>query len=468
MVKYLDQEVIFGQNIFKNYEYDVVFGVDLSNNLMLNNKIFNSKPHIVFNLFSNAYYLGKHEVNKSMVVANSNILGGSYICVSNGASETASDVIFTGAQIVAQVGKLIIDKEYLNLKSNYNLIDIDIQNIKHNHLSNFNNIIRDENCIKYDLYKTDDFYFSNEINKYPFVINNDDTAKEIIDVLTLALYHRLMHIGSFKVVIGVSGGLDSTFALLIAYECFKKYKLQLSNIVAFSMPGLATGSKSQNIALDLMNALGVNGTVLSIANEVKNHFNLIGHDESNKNTTYENTQARYRTLVLMNVANSCGGIVLGTGDMSEIALGWSTFNGDQMSMYNINAGLPKTAIKSLVGYFARKYNDLAFILTDVINATISPELTSSNQSTEDLIGKYKINDFIMYHVLKQGDDQERIIFLLEKTFNLSSEVSLNYYNNFVRRFKINQFKRLASPEGVKIFELSLSSHGEFKFPGDMK
>lgn len=469
-INFLGHKVNFGVNLFKNTKHNIVFGVEISNDLTINSELHQKGAHVIFNLSASSYYLGRSEIRKTMAKANSLTSSNAYVYVSNGTSETASDVIFTGHQLVAELGELLLDKEELAFEGGYNLIDIDLQKIKHQRLVKGykNTILEDDNYVEFDLTESDDFYLSTKINTEPFVIKDDSVASEIVEVISTALYHRLNHIGSSKVVIGVSGGLDSTLALLVACECFKKYNIPLTNIIAFSMPGLATGSKSQQIALDLMNGLGVKGSVLSIENEVRSHFALIEHDESNKNTTYENVQARYRTLVLMNVANAQGGIVLGTGDMSEIALGWSTFNGDQMSMYNINAGLPKTAIRSLVAYFARKNTELAFTLTDVINATISPELTSSSQSTEDIIGKYEINDFVMLHVLSNGANIHRVVFLLKELFGLEEEVALKYYKNFMRRFKQNQFKRLAAPEGVKIFNLSLSPHGDFKFPGDMK
>lgn len=469
-INFLGHKVNFGKNVFKNSKFNIVFGVELSNDLLINNDLYQKGAQIIFNLSASSYYLGRSEHRQIMAKANSINSSCAYVYASSGASETASDVIFTGHRLVAELGDLLLDKEDLKFDSSYDLIDIDLQKIKHLRLVKGHKNIQldEEEYIEFDLSESDEFYLSTKIETEPFVIKSEDVASEVVDVISTALYHRLSHIGSYKVVIGVSGGLDSTLALLVASECFKKYNIPLTNIIAYSMPGLATGSKSQQIALNLMNGLGVKGSVLSIENEVKAHFALIDHDETNKNTTYENVQARYRTLVLMNVANSQGGIVLGTGDMSEIALGWSTFNGDQMSMYNINSGLPKTAIRSLVAYFARKNPDLAFTLTDVINATISPELTSSSQSTEDIIGKYEINDFIMLHILSYGANVHRISFLLQHLFGLTEEAAHSYYKNFMQRFKQNQFKRLAAPEGVKIFNLSLSPHGDFKFPGDMK
>lgn len=461
-VEFLGEEVLFGNVNFINSLHNISFGIEIGQDLG-----HISEAQIIFNLNSIAYYLGKNEEYESMVKAVSLQKKCCYILASTNASESASDVLYNGQMVAYENGELLLNEISYSFGNNVHLFDIDIEYLKFVRFNNsFNQFT--EPFIEFDLEVSSDYTLSNKIDAEPFVIKNDQQAKEIIDVLSTSLYHRLNHIGISKVVIGVSGGLDSTLALLVAHQCFLKYNIPTTNIIAFSMPALATGSKSQQIALDLMNELRVKGAILPIGNEIKSHFDLIHHDENVKNTTYENVQARYRTFVLMNVSNSEKAIVLGTGDMSEIALGWSTFNGDQMSMYNINAGLPKTAIRSLVAYFTKVYPNLQFVITDVINATISPELTSSSQSTEEIIGKYEINDFILQQIFGRGASFERVVYLLEQLFNLDNEQASTYYNNFMRRFKQNQFKRLASPEGVRIFKLSLSPHGALKFPGDLK
>ncbi len=461
-VEFLGEEVLFGNVNFINSLFNISFGIEIGQDLGLI-----SEAQIIFNLNSDTYYLGKNEEYETMVKATSIQKKCCYILTSVNASETASDLLYNGQMLAYEYGELLLKENSFNFDSNVQLIDVDIEYLKFIRYQNIFNQLT-EPFIEFDLETSEDYQLTKKINSEPFVIKSDEQAKEIIDVLTTSLYHRLNHIGISKVVIGVSGGLDSTLALLVAHQCFTKYNIPTSNILAFSMPALATGSKSQQIALDLMNELRVKGTVLPIGNEIKSHFDLINHDENVKNTTYENVQARYRTLVLMNVSNSEKAIVLGTGDMSEIALGWSTFNGDQMSMYNINAGLPKTAIRSLVSYFTKIYPNLQFVITDVINATITPELTSSSQSTEEIIGKYEVNDFILYQIFGRGASYERVVYLLEQVFNFDNEKAVSYYNNFMRRFKQNQFKRLASPEGVRIFKLSLSPHGALKFSGDLK
>lgn len=461
-VEFLDEEVLFGNVNFINSLYNVSFGIEIGDDLGLI-----SDAQIIFNLNSSSYYLGKNEEYQTLVKAVSLQKKCCYVLTTVNASESASDILYNGQMIAYQNGEKLLEQTSLDFTDNVELFDVDVEYLKFIRMRK--SLSPNTNpFVEFELVESDDYYLSNKIDAEPFVIKTEKDAREIIDILATSLYHRLNHIGINKVVIGVSGGLDSTLALLVAHKCFTKYNIPTSHILAFSMPALATGSKSQQLALDLMNGLKVKGTVLPIGEEIKSHFDLINHDENIKNTTYENAQARYRTLVLMNVSNSEKAIVLGTGDMSEIALGWSTFNGDQMSMYNINAGLPKTTIRSLVSYFTKIYPELQFVLTDVINATITPELTSSSQSTEDIIGKYEVNDFILNQIFGRGSSEDRVVYLLEQLFALDYDVATTYYQNFMSRFKQNQFKRLAAPEGVKIFKLSLSPHGDLKFPGDLK
>ena len=462
-VELFGELVPFGNVKFINSFYNISFSVEIGEDFNTIND-----TQLVFNLNSCGYYLNKNNEFESLVKATSIKNRNCYLLTSINTSETASNVLYNGQMVGYTAGEKLISKTNTSFTSNVEYVDVDLDYIKFERMNKHFVQAESEYFVEFSLEETDDYYLTNIPSKEPFVINSKEEAEEIIDVICASLYHRLSHIGLNKVVIGVSGGLDSCLAILMAHRCFTKYSIPVSNILAYSMPALATGSKSQQIALDLMNGLGVKATVLPIGNEIKSHFDLINHDENEKNTTYENAQARYRTLVLMNISNSEHAIVLGTGDMSEIALGWSTFNGDQMSMYNINAGLPKTAIRSLVAYFAKTMPNLSFVLTDIINATITPELVSSSQATEDIIGKYEINDFILHQIFARGASMERVIYLVTNLFNLDDEVAKKYYNNFLRRFKQNQFKRIASPEGVKIFKLSLSPHGALKFYGDVK
>ena len=378
-----------------------------------------------------------------------------------------------GHMIATECGEVLLNHEALNEEEVCKNVDIDLTKIQTSKLvKNAHQSIRKVGieavpyCLRLecDLLKKID----RNICSNPFSLKTDTDKENVIDVLSNALYYRLKHIGIKKVVLGVSGGLDSTLALLICNRCFEKHNLDKSGIIAITMPGLGTGSKSKNNAYGLCNALGINLKEIDIKEEAIHHFNLIGKNDDKKDVTYENIQARYRTLVLMNLANLHGAIVVGTGDMSEIALGWSTFNGDQMSMYNLNGGLPKTIIRELTSYFIKLYPSSKESLQGVIDLPISPELTGSNQLTEDMIGKYEINDFLMYHVFNNGASRDRIASLIHQVFSLSLDDGYSYYDNFMKRFIRNQFKRLTGPESVKIFEFSFGPRSDYKFPGDMK
>ena len=284
-----------------------------------------------------------------------------------------------------------------------------------------------------------------------------------------ALYKRLKHTGVKTLVIGVSGGLDSTLALLVAVEAFKHLNLPLSGIIAVTMPGMGTSSRTKNNATNMMEALGLTVLEKPIKEAVLQHFKDIDHDPNVKDVTYENVQARIRTLILMDLANKFNGLVLGTGDMSELALGWCTYNGDQMSMYGINAGIPKTLVRFMIKYYAlTKFKNIAATLNDIIDTPISPELLGSDQKTEDSIGKYEINDYILYRYLNCGDSEERLVYLLQEAFTIKEEEAQKYVKNFFFRFFTQQFKRQATPDGPKILNVSLAPRGDYRMPSDIK
>jgi len=468
------QRFPFGEAIFSSN--GVSFGIEICEDLWQNYAphidLYSEGAHVVFNLSTSTFQVMKKK-RRELLCNNASYLGsGAYVYVSTGVSETSSDIIYSGHTIFSELGDNIFSYEALTLDSFSKTLDIDIEKIEYTRHTLNNRLVRHNKGIKKIPYclrrekECDEIL--REINTFPFSLENDENKQEVIEVVSRALYNRLTHIGIKKVVLGVSGGLDSTNALLMINYCFEKYKLDKSGIIAITLPGLGTGHKSKSNASMLCEALGINLLEINIQEEVMHHFSLIGKNDEKKDVTYENIQARYRTLVLMNIANKENAIVCGTGDMSEIALGWSTFNGDQMSMYNLNGGLPKTTIKELVSYFKKLYPKASEALLGVIDLPISPELTSSNQLTEDIIGKYEINDFIMYHIFICGASKSRIVLLLKQAFKLTQADATNYYNNFMKRFCRNQFKRLTGPETVKIFSFSFGARSDLHFPGDMK
>ena len=340
-------------------------------------------------------------------------------------------------------------------------------------------------------YRTIDFRFSDvdvhlpllrRLNQFPFV-PADDTAldsrcEEIIDMQTWGLMRRLDSIGCKHVVIGVSGGLDSTLALLVAAKAFDRLGLPRKGITGITMPGFGTTGRTYNNALILMQALGVSIKEISIKNAVMGHFSDIGHDASIQDVTYENSQARERTQILMDYSNEIGGIVVGTGDLSELALGWATYNGDHMSMYGVNVGVPKTLVQYLVKWFANRYfagNDsIVPALLDIVDTPISPELVPASetgeikQKTEDLVGPYELHDFFLYHMLRHGFSPRKIYMLACETFNGKYDMVIikKWLGVFVRRFFTQQFKRSCLPDGPKIGSVSLSPRGDWRMPSD--
>lgn len=477
LINILGKDVPFGQIIFNVVNNNIKFGVEISNDIDClippHTYLYSSGADFVINLSSCVFSVSAHKnlLNKVNIVASK--YHGGYLLVSNNTSETSSDIIYSTNQIASVCDETICDIEELLLEEVINYVDIDLEFIRfEKSKKNINmNLVDTIDCvleIDLNIEKLENYNLEVLPNKLPFVPNVDNEFEKIIDATTCCLKHRLDHIGINKVVIGISGGLDSTLALMFAYSTFKRFNMDLKNIIGITMPGMGTGSKSKTIAKNLMEKLGITSKEVSIKKEALQHLKLIGHNLETKDITYENVQARLRTLVLMSTANLEKAIVIGTGDMSEIALGWSTYGGDQLSMYSLNSGLPKTTIKALVDYYSKKYTDVKYELKKVYNATISPELTGSDQATEDKIGKYEINDFIMYHLFKKGASKLRIVYLLNKVFNLNNDVSIKYYDEFMRRFNTNQFKRLTGAEGIKIFDISLSPRSDLKYPGDIK
>lgn len=464
----------FGLIMFDNDKCS--FGIELSDDLYNIDaphiKYYQSGAHIIFNLSASSFQVGK-SYRRTSLCENTSFLGnGAYVYVSTSSSETSSDVIMSGHCLVSELGETLINHKNMPKSYYKKLVDIDLMkiNYKRQQINHEETLKTGIFTVPYCLRRIEDFNLPIDRNivENPFILNNEMDKSDVISALSTALYNRLNHVGSDKVVIGVSGGLDSTLALLIINECFNMFKLDKAGIYAYTMPGLGTGNKSKNNAYDLCNSLGITLQEIDIREEVIHHFNLIGKDESKKDITFENIQARYRTLVLMNIANKNNAIVCGTGDMSEIALGWATFNGDHISMYNINGGLPKTSIRDLCKYFINLYPEAEDAIQAVVDLPISPELTGADQKTEDIIGKYEINDFIMYHVFNSGAGKNRIIYLLKNVYKLSDEESSKYYDNFMKRFYRNQFKRLTGAESIKIFDISLAPRSNLRIPGDIK
>lgn len=469
----------FGKLIFSNDDKLVQFGVEICEDMWApmppHEELYANGAIIVFNASASPEVIGKADKRKIMVESASYRCNGGYVYTSNNPIESSSEVLFSSHKLIYENGDLVNESHNIDFnKENIIYGDFDVLKLHHARKTNawVKNIMDqkldyDYQVIPYELRKEKDFEFEKELNKLPFLPKEEADYKHIIDVQATSVMKRLDYIGIKKTVIGVSGGLDSTLALLSLCHMCDMYNIDRKNIIAMTLPSGNNSDLTYNNALKLMKGLNLEVKEINIKDATYDSLKTIGHDTKTKDVTYENVQARYRTFTLMNTANLVGGIVIGTSDMSEVALGWSTFNGDQMAMYGINAGLPKTVVKETVRYYKKIYPNIADVLDSIIDTPISPELNGSKQLTEDIIGKYEVNDFILYHFLVNGDSDERIVYFLKKFFKMKDSVALDYVNNFYKRFYHQQYKRLTMPEGVKILNLSLSPRTETRLSGDI-
>ncbi len=478
-IELLKQAVPFGNLMF--FDKDIRFGIEICEDMWATitpgNLLSVNGANIIFNISASNETLGKDKIRKNAVLEHSRKNCGIYVYCSAGASESSSETVFSGHNIVGNNARLIKETNLFSLETEIMYVDLDILRLEHERRNNSS--FRDS-ILKYtykyqnvpiEILESKNFEFESRINPLPFVpnINIEDDFNKIRSIQEFGLAKRMKHIDIKHLVIGVSGGLDSSLALLVACLTFDHLGIDRKGILAYTMPALHTSNRTNQNAKKLMKLLGVTHEEIDISSHVLDHLELIKHDKFTQDITYENTQARARTMVLMNLANKNKAIVLGTGDLSEIALGWSTYNGDQMSMYNVNGGIPKTVVKFMIKSYADFIfeGEISSVLYDIINTPITPEL-SNNQETENIIGKYEINDFILYRFLNCGDDESRIKFFLSKTFDLSEEEINKYIKNFFKRFYSQQFKRTASPDSPKVFDYALSPRSDWRMPSDIK
>lgn len=475
----LDQTIPFGNLIFSYKE--IKFGIEICEDMWATitpgNLLSVNGANVIFNISASNETLGKDIIRKNAVLEHSRKNCGVYVYCSAGASESSSETVFSGHNIVGQNARLLSETNLFSLNTEILYVDLDLERLAHERRNNSS--FRDS-ILKYRLNyqnvpfclkENDQFEFEEKIDQFPYVPKTNvlENFKKISAIQEYGLAKRLEHLKLDHIVIGVSGGLDSSLALLVACRAFDHLGISRSHILAYTMPGLHTSKRTKQNANQLMALLGVTSEEIDIRDHVIEHLKMIKHDTKTQDVTYENAQARARTMVLMNLANKHKGIVLGTGDLSEIALGWSTYNGDQMSMYNVNGGVPKTAVRFMIGAYADYIfdGDVKVCLYDILDTPITPELADS-QETEQIIGKYEINDFILYRFLNCGDSDKRIKFLLNKAFPIGMEAVNQYVDHFFRRFYSQQFKRTASPDSPKVFESALSPRSDFRMPSDVK
>ncbi len=462
---------------------DVKFGIEIcedvwapippSNNLAL------AGADIIFNLSASDELIGKHRYLCSLLAQQSARTISAYVYASSGFGESTQDVVYGGNAMVFEDGSLLVDGERFSLQPQIQVAQVDVERLRMERRQNttFINAQRHSSArhIAAKPVAPRDFELIRQVDAHPFIPKDGDMqqgCEEILNIQVAGLAKRLYHIGASKAVIGISGGLDSTLALLVTVKSFDKLGLDRKGIIGITMPGFGTTDRTYNNAMALMKALGVTIREISIAKAVTQHFEDIGHDMQKHDVTYENSQARERTQILMDVANQVNGIVIGTGDLSELALGWATYNGDHMSMYGVNAGVPKTLIRYLVSFVA---GELATdILLDIIDTPISPELIPADamgnikQKTEDLVGPYELHDFFIYYFLRWGFSPKKIFILAQKAFDKTYDDATikKWLQTFCRRFFTQQFKRSCLPDGPKVGSVSLSPRGDWRMPSD--
>lgn len=439
--------------------------------------------HIIFNPAASSEQVGKNAYLRSLISHHSARCVAGYVYASAGFGESSTDLLFASSAFIAESGSVLAESERFSLKSQLIISEIDIDRLKHDRLRNdsFKHYTQ-----TYDSFTTTsfneqskEFQLTRRVGKQPFVPEGEGLAegcREIFQIQTNALATRLSNAKIPKAVIGVSGGLDSTLALLVTVSAFDKLGILRENIHGITMPGFGTTSRTKNNSLDLMEQLGVSSATISIDAAVMQHFRDISHDPEQQDITYENSQARERTQILMDIANKEGAIVIGTGDMSEIALGWCTYNGDHMSMYGVNSGVPKTLIRHLVEWVARSIytGETSKTLLDIASTPISPELLPAkddqiSQKTESIVGPYELHDFFLYYLVRFGFSREKILFLAKIAFSgdYDEATITKWLDTFIRRFFTQQFKRSCSPDGVKVGSVSLSPRGDWRMPSDI-
>lgn len=444
-----------------------------------------SGASVIANLSASNEITGKSAYRRELVADQSARTYSAYIYANAAWEESTTDVVFSGHNVIAEAGTVLKESKLFSTGVIMTEIDLNLIKSRREHMSTFPAAENDyadtfiPETLYFDLEDTETV-LTRFIDPHPFVpgdnTKRERRCEEILDIQTYGLMKRIKHTGAKTAVIGISGGLDSTLALIVAVRAFDKLGLSREGVIGVTMPGFGTTDRTYDNAVSLIHELGISFKEINISEAVRLHFKEIEHDESVHDTTYENCQARMRTMLLMDIANKFGGLVVGTGDMSELALGWATYNGDHMSMYGVNAGVPKTLVRYLVAYYADicGSDKVKSILYDVLDTPVSPELLppetdgSIAQRTEDLVGPYELHDFFLYHFLRNNSSPKRIFRLAEYAFadSYDRETILKWEKNFFRRFFSQQFKRSCLPDGPKVGTVCLSPRGDLRMASD--
>ena len=469
---------------------EVVFGIEICEDLWApvprSSFLAMQGAEIIFNLSASNECVGKHKYLRNLISQQSGRLIAGYVYSSCGFGESSTDVVFSGNALICENGSFLCEAKRFDYEPQLLVNDIDVDCLRNERLTNTtfkacrNHMTQSSfRMIMTKPLAEDGKQLHRVIPSHPFIPNGGDyeeTCHEIISIQCAGLAKRLTYTHARSAVIGISGGLDSTLALLICVRTFDQLGKDRKDILAITMPGFGTTDRTYLNAVNLIKELGCSFKEIDIKEACRVHFKDIEHTEELHDAVYENTQARERTQILMDIANQYNGIVIGTGDLSEIALGWSTYNGDHMSMYGVNCGVPKTLIKYLVQWMADNKSDPALrtILSDIISTPVSPELLPAGeneeigQRTEDLVGPYELHDFFLYHFIRYGETPQRILDLAVLAFAGSYDKTIikHWLSVFIRRFFAQQFKRSCMPDGPKVGSVSLSPRGDWRMPSD--
>ncbi len=474
--------ILFQDNTLKEASFAIEICEDLWTVTPPSNNHALAGATIIFNLSSSNELIGKQEYRKSLVSSQSARTISAYIYASSGMMESTSDILFGGASMIYENGAKLVENKRFEIESNIIIADIDVLKLVNDRRKNrsYMNMAPNTDYITITVDIADSIKnLQRDYKEYPFVPSNaqerNKRCEEIIEIQSTALVRRLLQLKNPKCVIGMSGGLDSTLAYLVIIKAFEKLKRDNKDIIGITMPGFGTTDRTYQNAIDLIKEYGATLKEISIKEASLLHMKDIGLPETDRSITYENLQARERTQILMDVANMENGLVIGTGDLSELALGWCTYNGDHMSMYAVNTSIPKTLVRYLVAWVKdTTTGKKKEVLQDILNTPISPELLPPDetgnilQKTESSIGPYVLHDFFLYHFLRYGASPKKIYILAKHTFkdNYSDEEIKKWLKVFIKRFFTQQFKRNCIPDGVKVGSISLSPRGDLRMPSD--
>lgn len=488
IVEILGENIPFGNNLIfvDNNHRQIAFGVEICHDLWAVEPISISLAlggaKVIFNLSASDEWIGKSDYRHNLVLNQSARINCGYVYSGSSACESTTDMVFSGHCIIAENGRLLAEIREFSFETTYIIADIDLELVEKVTTINDTFVPNNSTSLRYITVDVPQLYTNRvfrKISSYPFIPSEiearDKVCREVFNIQSTGLAKRLLYTNVKKVVLGLSGGLDSTLALLVSLKAFEKIGYSPYGILAVLMPGFGTSKRTYSLAKELVNSLGVSFKTVDIRKSVALHLKDIGASSASNSLVFENAQARERTQILMDLANYIGGIVVGTGDLSEIALGWSTYNADHMSMYNVNASVPKTLIRYIIEWVALNHYDkrVQKVLKSILALPSSPELLENksdgpNQITEEIVGPFDLNDFFLYYSNRYAFSPKKIFFLASLAFKdkYSIDVLKKWLLNYFRRFFVNQFKRSSMPDGPKVGYVDLSPRGSWRMPSD--